>query len=55
MAEEEKKDRFIPLVNPQGVIEQVWDFANHVETLLVSGWSKVDESVTKISKTEKER
>jgi hypothetical protein len=55
MAEEEMKDRFVPLVNPLGVTEQVWDFANHVENLLAVGWSKVDESVKRNSKTDKEQ
>lgn len=52
---EEKKDRFVPLVNPEGKTEQVWDFANHVETLLACGWSRPGEIVsTEKTKTDKE-
>jgi len=33
-----EQDKFVTLVNPEGVEEQVWDFANHVNQLLTQGW-----------------
>lgn len=52
---EEAKDKFVPLKNPQGEIEQAWDFANHVDNLLAQGWSRPEEpAAMKAAKTTKE-
>lgn len=49
----EQKDNYVPLINPQGVTEQVWDFADHVDRLLAQGWTR-PEPAAKAAKTTKE-
>ena len=52
-----EEDKFITLINPQGVPEHVWDFADgkHVEHLLATGWSRPEEPAAKAAiKTNKE-
>lgn len=50
----DQKDNYVPLINPQGATEQVWDFADHVERLLAQGWQRPEESAVKTAKTNKE-
>jgi hypothetical protein len=49
-----QKDNFVPLINPQGETEQVWDFADHVERLLAQGWTRPEEPAAKAAKNTKE-
>ena len=36
---EEVKDKMVKLVNPAGVLEDVWDYPAHVDRLLTIGWT----------------
>lgn len=36
----EVNDKYVTLVNPQGVEEKVWDFADHVQQMLARGFTK---------------
>ncbi len=36
----EVKDKWIRLVNPDGVEEDAWDFPGHVDRLLTIGWTR---------------
>ena len=38
---EEVKDKMVKLVNPAGVLEDVWDYPAHVDRLLTIGWKAV--------------
>jgi hypothetical protein len=40
MAEQDGKELFVPLVNPQGKEEQVVDYPGHVDRLLTMGFSR---------------
>lgn len=38
----EDKDKFVRMLNPQGEVEEVWDFADHVTNMLARGFTLLD-------------
>jgi hypothetical protein len=49
-----EKDNFVTLINPQGIPEQVWDFADgqHVKNMLKMGYSIPEEQKKPTTKKE---
>ncbi len=56
---DEGKDKWVDLVNPDGVQERVWDYPGHADRLLTVGWTipvpvPVGKNLAATTKSEKE-